>query len=119
MSTLTSYISGFILSVVLTLAAFSLVLRHTGMQSALLSDSALRLTLALLAILQLFVQLYFFLHLSKKQKAHWQGVVLAFALFIITVVVGGTLWIMSNVRHNAMHATPYINNAITVQNSND
>lgn len=45
--------------------------------------------------------------------------VLGFALFIIALVVGGTLWIMSNVQHNMKQGSPYINNEIKAQNSND
>jgi cytochrome o ubiquinol oxidase operon protein cyoD len=119
MSTLTSYITGFVLSIVLTLAAFGLIQMHEVTHHAFSTHAALMLMFSVLAVLQLLVQLYFFLHLSKKQKTHWNVVVLGFALFIITVVVGGTLWILSSVQHYASNGSPYIDNTITAQNSND
>jgi cytochrome o ubiquinol oxidase operon protein cyoD len=55
-----------------------------------------------LAIAQLLVQLFCFLHLGQESKPRWNLVALVFALFIVVVLVGGTLWIMHNLGHGQM-----------------
>lgn len=83
-----SYIQGFVLSVVITTIAFALV----GFK--LLSPVALCVAVAILAVIQLFVQLVFFLHLSTDSKARWNLLSAVFAIFIVLIVVAGTMWIM-------------------------
>jgi cytochrome o ubiquinol oxidase operon protein cyoD len=118
MSTLTSYITGFVLSILFTVAVFSLQPLHQLFHHTFLTHQTIWVLYVVFALLQLLVQLFFFLHLSSK-KNHWNVAVLGFALFIIALVVGGTLWIMSNVQHNMKQGSPYINNEIKAQNSND
>ena len=91
------YFIGFISSLALTLVAFGLVYTHTG---------PLYVLLPLLAIAQLAVQLYFFLHV--RQAGKWNTFVLAFALMIVVFIVLGTLWIMSNLQqtHEPFDGTP-------------
>ncbi len=98
-----SYILGFILSLILTLAAYSLV-------SQLLFPNWLTITLILaLAIIQLFVQLIFFLHLDKEQKPYWMFAVMLFAALVIIIIVGGSLWIMNNLDYRMMSSPSAIN----------
>jgi len=75
-----------------------------------------------LAIAQLLVQLFFFLHLGRGQNKHWSAAILGFALFVIAVVVGGTLWIMSNLQNNmtnVLQGGTFINGQVNVVNEND
>ncbi|AIT09775.1 cytochrome o ubiquinol oxidase subunit IV [Candidatus Francisella endociliophora] len=83
-----SYIQGFVLSVVITTIAFILV----GFK--LLSPVALCVTVAVLAIVQLFVQLIYFLHLSTDSEARWNLISAVFAIIVVLIVVAGTIWIM-------------------------
>jgi cytochrome o ubiquinol oxidase operon protein cyoD len=83
-----SYIQGFVLSIVITTIAFALV----GFK--VLSPIALCITVAVLAVVQLFVQLIFFLHLSTDSEARWNLVSAVFALIVVLIIVAGTLWIM-------------------------
>lgn len=87
---LRSYITGFILSVVLTLLPYLLVQRH--------AQSHVFLVVAIFgfAIVQLFIQLIFFLHLDRGSSRRWNIVVLAFATMVVVIVVGGSLWIIGN-----------------------
>ncbi len=89
MHTLTKYILGFVLSIILTLAAFSL----KGVEMAVP-------ILITLATVQLLVQLVLFLHVGSEQKPRWNLAALALALIIVAILVGGTLWIMNNLAHN-------------------
>lgn len=86
--TLLAYITGLILSFLLTLAAFVLV----GKQ--LLSSTLLFIAVAVLALLQFFVQSIFFLRLNADPEGRWNLYPFIFAIFVVVVLVGGSLWIM-------------------------
>jgi cytochrome o ubiquinol oxidase operon protein cyoD len=56
--------------------------------------------LAVLAIAQIGVHLVFFLHLNTGPDNTNNVLALAFGVLIVTLVVGGSLWIMSNLNGN-------------------
>lgn len=89
-----SYATGFILSVVLTLISFYLV------SSGALPKADLYITVGVLALIQLFVQLVFFLHLSTHSKASWNLLSFLFTLVMVLIFVLGTLWIMYHLYEN-------------------
>ncbi len=87
---LATYTAGFVLSVVLTLIAYSSVTQ------GVFAGHGLILAVVALAVAQLIVQLVFFLHLGSEKNSRWNGVTLGFAVLVIGIVVIGTLWIMDN-----------------------
>lgn len=89
-----TYTTGFALSLILTAAAFWLVYARP------LGADLMAAALVLLALLQLIVQVVCFLHLGRE-RTHWNAIALAFAAFVILILVGGTLWIMAHLTHNA------------------
>jgi cytochrome o ubiquinol oxidase operon protein cyoD len=93
--TLLSYTCGFALSVLLTLAAFWV--------APLLGTYAAPAIVAL-AILQLLVQLVFFLHLGQEREARSAVSIFLFTLVIILILIGGTLWIMHDLA--GLHRQP-------------
>lgn len=100
-----SYSIGFALSLLLTGAAYIIADRQ-------LSDGwTLIYTLAALAVTQLFVQLYFFLHLGRESKPRWNFTAFCFAAMVVVIVVFGSLWIMQNLDY--LHG----NDATVDQNS--
>jgi cytochrome o ubiquinol oxidase operon protein cyoD len=119
MSTTTSYITGFISSVLLTLAAFFLFQLHLATHHAFPTHVELRVLFVILAVTQMLVQLVCFLHVGRRQNNHYNSVALGFALFVVFVIVGGSLWIMANLNTNAALSGTYINNLVNVQNEND
>jgi len=94
-----SYTVGFLLSIVLTLAAYTLVTNHD------LASWSLVFALIGLAIAQLFVQMVFFLHLAKKSKPRWNLMVFLFMLMVVIIVVVGSLWIMYNLNYRQIPKT--------------
>jgi cytochrome o ubiquinol oxidase operon protein cyoD len=94
--TLKSYIVGFILSIVLTIIPYLIVVDH------MLIGNALLLTVVGLAVLQLLVQLVFFLHLSTASEQRWNLMTFMFTVLILVILVVGTLWIMWNLNYNMM-----------------
>lgn len=94
--TFAHYCMGLLLSLVLTLVPAALVWLHIGGRLTA-SPQLLYILLAAFAVIQLVVQLYFFLHVGDEEKPRWNGMALSFALFVVAVLVGGTLWIMHNI----------------------
>jgi cytochrome o ubiquinol oxidase operon protein cyoD len=91
--TLLTYVTGFILSVLLTLTAFLVV------KDKLLNGRGLILILLGFATIQLVVQLLFFLHLDKESKPRWNLMTFLFAALVLLIVVGGSLWIMNSLNY--------------------
>lgn len=88
------YITGFILSLGLTMAAYLLVREHANPSHQFFTNTTLSIWVTVLAITQLVVQLVFFLHLSRESKPRWNLTVLSFAALIVLILVFGSLWIM-------------------------
>ncbi len=91
---LRSYVTGFVMSILLTLLPYFIVVKH------LLSGYMLVAAIVCFGVAQLLVQLVFFLHLSPKAKAKWNLIALVFTGLIVLILVVGTLWIMNNLNYN-------------------
>lgn len=89
---------GFILSLMLTIAAY-LAVTNAGDG---LSNRALICMIVGLALTQLLVQLLFFLHLGREEKPRLNLIVFAFMLVVVGIVAGGSLWIMHNLNYHMM-----------------
>lgn len=89
-----SYVVGFLLSLVLTLVAYCLVVGHA------MSGNALVATILGFAMLQMVVQIVFFLHLGREPKPHWNLAFFVATVGLIVVVVGGSIVIMHNLHYN-------------------
>lgn len=96
------YLIGFILSLILTLAAFYAVMLHTGSNHELLAHEVLVPLVIGLAVVQLVVQLTFFLHLTHESRPRWNLIAFLFMLLVLVIVVLGSLWIMQNLNYNMM-----------------
>lgn len=95
-----SYVVGFILSVLLTLSAYLLVSQHTSGHHTFLTQRFIIGTILVLAMVQLIVQLIFFLHLGREAKPRWNLQVLIFAAGVVLILVLGSLWIMANLDYH-------------------
>lgn len=93
-----TYVTGFVLSVLLTGAAFALVWLRP-MAPARIFELIMGA-----ALVQMVVHLTLFLHLNRSSTQRWNVVVLAFAALIIIILIGGSLWIMTNANHDMMPA---------------
>ncbi|OGE80448.1 MAG: cytochrome o ubiquinol oxidase subunit IV [Candidatus Doudnabacteria bacterium RIFCSPHIGHO2_01_FULL_45_18] len=89
-----NYVTGFITSIVLTLTAYLLVVEH------LLTGPVLVFVIISLALIQLWVQLIFFLHLDHEHGPKWNLAFLLSTISIILIVIIGTLWIMDNLSYH-------------------
>ena len=111
-----TYFTGFVLALLLTLLAFGLAIAG-GADFSLGPIGKVPGTgemprwfiiggVIILAILQILVHLRYFLHLSFGSSQKWNLQAILFALFIIIIMVGGTLWIMNDLNGHMMSGSP-------------
>jgi cytochrome o ubiquinol oxidase operon protein cyoD len=109
------YSVGFALSLLLTLTAFALVHIHVAHHHTYPSDDFMMAALPALAVVQLFVQLVFFLHVGRESKPRWNAWALSFAITTVAIVVIGSLWIMSNLNYRMMSSPDQIQRYVNSQ----
>lgn len=88
------YILGFVLSLILTVGSYFLVSEHV------FSNAVLVPVLISLALIQLGVQLFCFLHLGQEKKPRWNLIFFVTTVGIIFIVVVGSIWIMHHLNYN-------------------
>lgn len=109
-TTLRTYVTGFVSSVVLTVAAYVMVVDNA------FSKWTLAIVVALLALIQFMVQLVFFLHLGQDTKPRFKVGVFLFMLLVLLIIVVGSLWIMHSLNYrmdmSPTHIQDYMNSQI-------
>jgi cytochrome o ubiquinol oxidase operon protein cyoD len=94
--TLGSYLTGFVLAIVLTVIPFALVM------SGALPQSATVIGIFAAAVVQMLVHLHYFLHLDTSSEERWNLAAILFTVVIIGIVVGGSIWIMVHLHYRVM-----------------
>ena len=94
--TIKPYLIGLVLAVILTAIPFGLVIMGT------LPREATLIVIAIFAVVQILVHLTFFLHIDFKSTPRENLMALAFAVVLIFIMVGGSLWIMFDLYHRMM-----------------
>jgi cytochrome o ubiquinol oxidase subunit IV len=95
-SGLVVYTIGFVLALILTATSF------WAANTSLLWGPGVPLGLVVLAIAQMGVHLVFFLHITTAPDNTNNVLALAFGVLIVTIVVAGSLVIMTNLNDNMM-----------------
>ena len=93
---LKSYLTGFVLSLILTAIPFALVM------SGVWSSSATLAGICSAGIVQILVHLHYFLHLDTSSAAGWNMLAIIFTLLIMVLFVGGSIWIMNDLHYRMM-----------------
>jgi cytochrome o ubiquinol oxidase operon protein cyoD len=93
---LLGYVVGLGLAILLTATSFFIA------GTDLVWQPSIPVALVVLAIAQMGVHLVFFLHITTGADNTNNVLALAFGLLIVFLVIGGSLWIMSNLNHNMM-----------------
>lgn len=97
-----AYFTGFVWSLLLTLAAFTLTQMQIDLGDEAYPKAVIIGSLAVLAIVQLIVQLVFFFHLGREPKPRLNTVSFLFMLMVVGIIGFGSLWIMYNLNYNMM-----------------
>ena len=90
------YTTGLALALLLTATSFWVT------NTSLLWAPGIPLGLTVLAIAQMGIHLVFFLHITSGPDNTNNVLALAFGVLIVTIVVTGSLWIMTNLNGNMM-----------------
>ena len=93
--TLKRYVTGFVLSLALTAVSFGAVWLHYYNHHLWPTHHELFIWILALAVVQLAVQIVFFLHVGRRSGA-LNLVVFGFAAVLVAIAVGGSLWIMTS-----------------------
>ncbi len=94
--TVKSYLTGFVLSLILTAIPFALVMSGGWSASAILA------VIFIAGSVQILAHLHYFLHMDTSSTARWNIVALLFTIAIMVLFVGGTIWILFNLYHRMM-----------------
>jgi len=95
---LRTYLTGFILAILLTAAAFWVAL------SGDMTPGTTLTTVGILGLLQLIVHLRFFLHIDRSRQKREDLDLILFTTLVVLIIVLGTVWILGNL-HERMHMT--------------
>lgn len=90
------YVTGLILSLLLTFIPFGLVL-YSDMASG-----AIMAIIIVCAIAQLLVQGIFFLHMNGSAEQAWNTTSAIYVIFTVLFFVIGTIWIFNHANHNML-----------------
>jgi cytochrome o ubiquinol oxidase operon protein cyoD len=96
---LREYLTGFVLSVILTAIPFWLVMGHV------IADTRVTIFIVIaLAIVQIVVHMVYFLHMNTKSEGGWTVLALVFTLVIVVITLTGSIWVMYHLNANMMPA---------------
>ena len=90
------YVTGLILSVVLTIIPFFMVAKGIGSAQLLIP------VILICAVAQILVQLIFFLHMNTSSEQMWNTTSAVFIVVIVAIILIGSLWIMQHLNHNML-----------------
>ena len=100
--TMRDYVTGFILSVILTAIPFWLVMNHV------ITDSGTTALVILgFAAVQIVVHMVFFLHMNPRSEGGWNMLALIFTVVLVVIVLSGSLWVMYHLNTNMMPMSPH------------
>lgn len=99
MNELTPRFTGFLGSLILTFAAYFIILNPAYFNFSI--NTAVTVIFAL-ALIQSLVQLIFFINVWKEKGAMWNLGIFVSTVFIIFVVVFFSIWIMDHLNYHMM-----------------
>lgn len=91
------YLTGFVLSLVLTAIPFALVMGK-GVQNS----TVLAVVLLAFAAVQIVVHMVYFLHMNARSEGGWNLLALVFTAVLVVIVLSGSLWVMHHLNSNMM-----------------
>ncbi len=99
--TLKGYMTGFVLSAVLTAIPFWLVMANV------IADSQIA-ALAVMGIgfVQIVVHMVYFLHMNTKSEGGWTMLALIFTVVMVAITLAGSIWVMYHMNGNMLPMKP-------------
>ena len=95
--TFKSYMTGFVLSVILTAIPFWLV-----MGKVFESPVTTAAVVMALGAIQIVVHMIYFLHMDTRAEGGWSMMALIFTIVMVVIALSGSLWVMNHLNSNMM-----------------
>ena len=96
-ATFKGYMTGFVLSVILTAIPFWIVMGNVFEKPS----TTIMVVLAFAAV-QIVVHMVYFLHMDAKSEGGWNMLALVFTAVLVVITLSGSLWVMYHLNHNMM-----------------
>lgn len=93
--TLKGYMTGFLLSVVLTAIPFWIV-----MGDVFRSGQVATVVILAFAFAQILVHMVYFLHMNTSSEGGWNMLALIFTAVLVVITLSGSLWVMYHMNAN-------------------
>ena len=91
------YVTGFVLSVILTAIPFWLVMGNV------IEDKVVTgVVILALAVVQIVVHMIYFLHMNTKSEGGWTFLALIFTITLVVITLCGSIWVMHHLNTNMM-----------------
>ena len=90
-----SYVTGFVLSVILTAIPFWLV-----MGKVVADHRMTTLIILAFAAVQIVVHMIYFLHMNTQSEGGWNMLALIFTIVLVVITLTGSLWVMYHMTTN-------------------
>ena len=94
---LSTYLLGFVLSVVLTAIPFWLVT-----SGVFPSKQVTALIIMAFAAVQIVVHMIYVLHMNTKAENGWSMMAMIFTVVMVVIALSGSLWVMNHLNSNMM-----------------
>lgn len=91
------YVTGFVLSVILTAIPFWLV-----MGDVLGSKGLAGFIILGFAAVQIVVHMIYFLHMNTRSESGWTFLALIFTIMLVVITLSGSIWVMYHLDSNMM-----------------
>lgn len=98
-ATMRGYLTGFVLSVILTAIPFWLI-----MGKVIANPAVAAAVILAFAAVQILVHMVYFLHMNTKSEGGWNMLALIFTLVLVVITLAGSLWVMHHMNLNMMPA---------------
>lgn len=102
---------GSALAIILTIIPFWLV-----MSGAVRDAQTAAILIFALALAQIVVHVFFFLHLDTRSEGGWTMLAFLFTVVIVAITIGGSIWVMYHLNTNMM---PMPANGMQMQTSGE
>ena len=99
---LKGYVTGFVLSVILTAIPFWLVMGNVIADSRVTAIAIMGL-----AVVQIVVHMIYFLHMNTRSEGGWTILALIFTITLVVITLSGSMWVMYHLNANMMPMSPH------------
>ena len=96
-ATFKGYMTGFVLSVILTAIPFWMV-----MGNVFEKPSTTAMVILAFAAVQIVVHMVYFLHMDSKSQHGWTMLAFIFTVVVVVITLTGSLWVMYHMNNNMM-----------------